>query len=243
MCKLKAALATLHRASKGAFLVAKQLRGDQGGRNRCTVYANKRLARTLRVLVYGASNQFFSCAGFARDQHRGIGGGHFHNAREHPLQGWRRSHNLLKHEDLINLLPERKVFVTHPVLGSLAILNIRPSRIPANNVPVVVAKRIVADKKPAISTVLSKSSLLKFKRLTARERLLALLVQPFHILGVEYACAMVFSLQVLQSETGIVRSEEHTSELQSPDHLVCRLLLEKKKYIQLAPSWRVRQDL
>src|SRR5258708_21926998 len=27
------------------------------------------------------------------------------------------------------------------------------------------------------------------------------------------------------------RSEEHTSELQSPDHLVCRLLLEKKKSI------------
>src|SRR5258708_16979023 len=25
------------------------------------------------------------------------------------------------------------------------------------------------------------------------------------------------------------RSEEHTSELQSPDHLVCRLLLDKKK--------------
>src|SRR5258708_26648178 len=25
-----------------------------------------------------------------------------------------------------------------------------------------------------------------------------------------------------------MRSEEHTSELQSPDHLVCRLLLEKK---------------
>src|SRR5258708_29702502 len=28
------------------------------------------------------------------------------------------------------------------------------------------------------------------------------------------------------------RSEEHTSELQSPDHLVCRLLLEKKKRLQ-----------
>src|SRR5438552_11221332 len=27
----------------------------------------------------------------------------------------------------------------------------------------------------------------------------------------------------------MMRSEEHTSELQSPDHLVCRLLLEKKK--------------
>src|SRR5436305_15044426 len=30
------------------------------------------------------------------------------------------------------------------------------------------------------------------------------------------------------------RSEEHTSELQSRPHLVCRLLLEKKKKIQLA---------
>src|SRR5258708_28762328 len=29
--------------------------------------------------------------------------------------------------------------------------------------------------------------------------------------------------------TNETRSEEHTSELQSPDHLVCRLLLEKKK--------------
>src|SRR5258708_19307004 len=31
--------------------------------------------------------------------------------------------------------------------------------------------------------------------------------------------------------TANTRSEEHTSELQSPDHLVCRLLLEKKKNI------------
>src|SRR5258708_27341696 len=42
---------------------------------------------------------------------------------------------------------------------------------------------------------------------------------------------------ILQSTIGMLagltgagmRSEEHTSELQSPDHLVCRLLLEKKK--------------
>src|SRR5258708_30896811 len=30
-----------------------------------------------------------------------------------------------------------------------------------------------------------------------------------------------------------LRSEEHTSELQSPDHLVCRLLLEKKNKTQV----------
>src|SRR5438552_12709281 len=42
------------------------------------------------------------------------------------------------------------------------------------------------------------------------------------------------------------RSEEHTSELQSPDHLVCRLLLEKKKKIRryiTAPSALYRISL
>src|SRR5258708_21092963 len=33
----------------------------------------------------------------------------------------------------------------------------------------------------------------------------------------------------LDCSRSLERSEEHTSELQSPDHLVCRLLLEKKK--------------
>src|SRR5438876_6278217 len=33
-----------------------------------------------------------------------------------------------------------------------------------------------------------------------------------------------------------LRSEEHTSELQSPVHLVCRLLLEKKKTSQPPPG-------
>src|SRR5438552_17486360 len=35
--------------------------------------------------------------------------------------------------------------------------------------------------------------------------------------------------QIVTGVGFIGRSEEHTSELQSPDHLVCRLLLEKKK--------------
>src|SRR5207244_12012969 len=37
------------------------------------------------------------------------------------------------------------------------------------------------------------------------------------------------SRTVASSACPFERSEEHTSELQSPDHLVCRLLLEKKK--------------
>src|SRR5258708_31535288 len=37
----------------------------------------------------------------------------------------------------------------------------------------------------------------------------------------------------------VARSEEHTSELQSPDHLVCRLLLEKKKQPEYPVAVRV----
>src|SRR5258708_29664634 len=37
-----------------------------------------------------------------------------------------------------------------------------------------------------------------------------------------------WQLPPLPSAWDCLRSEEHTSELQSPDHLVCRLLLEKK---------------
>src|SRR5256885_4883560 len=39
----------------------------------------------------------------------------------------------------------------------------------------------------------------------------------------------------LALKRGVTRSEEHTSELQSPCNLVCRLLLEKKK-IALSPT-------
>src|SRR5438876_8311042 len=39
------------------------------------------------------------------------------------------------------------------------------------------------------------------------------------------------------------RSEEHTSELQSPVHLVCRLLLEKKKKIKKTPKKRTTHKI
>src|SRR3712207_7071463 len=41
---------------------------------------------------------------------------------------------------------------------------------------------------------------------------------------------------VFQVEEGDARSEEHTSELQSRQYLVCRLLLEKKKKIKRSPT-------
>src|SRR5256885_11992609 len=44
---------------------------------------------------------------------------------------------------------------------------------------------------------------------------------------------------VRQALVVVVRSEEHTSELQSPCNLVCRLLLEKKKREPRAPACHI----
>src|SRR2546430_10305941 len=45
-------------------------------------------------------------------------------------------------------------------------------------------------------------------------------------------------LGVPDGELGAVRSEEHTSELQSQSNIVCRLLLEKKKIHTSSPVAR-----
>src|SRR5256886_9661556 len=58
-------------------------------------------------------------------------------------------------------------------------------------------------------------------------------------------CAPISGLSTSASATSsgaAVRSEEHTSELQSQSNLVCRLLLEKKN-LTLALDRRVRSDV
>src|SRR5262245_63442969 len=46
-----------------------------------------------------------------------------------------------------------------------------------------------------------------------------------------------------ESDCSEARSEEHTSELQSLRHLVCRLLLEKKKKIILRLNYKQQQTV
>src|SRR2546421_11938648 len=53
----------------------------------------------------------------------------------------------------------------------------------------------------------------------------------FIVLLVAGFAGAVTSLQTGYQFTGALRSEEHTSELQSRSDLVCRLLLEKKKNV------------
>src|SRR5256885_8231179 len=59
----------------------------------------------------------------------------------------------------------------------------------------------------------------------------AVLVRPFHARAQRQK---LFAARRLGNNLGD-RSEEHTSELQSPCNLVCRLLLEKKKQNTMPP--------
>src|SRR5258708_19601248 len=79
-------------------------------------------------------------------------------------------------------------------------------------------------RRPPRSTLFPYTTLFRSRRSLARLPLAA-----FAALSVG-ACTPPFDLNNRPP-----RSEEHTSELQSPDHLVCRLLLEKKKKQKTPP--------
>src|SRR3712207_8833620 len=59
-------------------------------------------------------------------------------------------------------------------------------------------------------------------------------------LGLAYTCLGVVLHHGTPSSPRYPRSEEHTSELQSRQYLVCRLLLEKKKLTAIPGSRRLR---
>src|SRR5256885_9888942 len=83
-------------------------------------------------------------------------------------------------------------------------------------------------RRPPRSTLFPYTTLFRSRTLRSVFALLAPLMVPFFYFG----CQLTgFALKV--EERHHQRSEEHTSELQSPCNLVCRLLLEKKKQASL----------
>src|SRR5688572_31786864 len=68
-----------------------------------------------------------------------------------------------------------------------------------------------------------------------RQHLVEALLRNLQRGGVRRRCAL--------AQYGAVRSEEHTSELQSQSNLVCRLLLEKKKELLFRQSSSQRRSL
>src|SRR2546426_1871785 len=89
-------------------------------------------------------------------------------------------------------------------------------------------------RRPPRSTLFPYTTLFRSVRLKPRD------AQGYLLLGRAYLNSNRTSQA--EEEIQISRSEEHTSELQSPCNLVCRLLLEKKKKINVTLSGNERHD-
>src|SRR2546426_5891247 len=94
-------------------------------------------------------------------------------------------------------------------------------------------------RRPPRSTLFPYTTLFRSHKLSH----LPIIADPSHGTGLRDKVIPMARAAVAAGRTGSLsrRSEEHTSELQSPCNLVCRLLLEKKKTVERC-RWR-RPDL
>ena len=95
--------------------------------------------------MYGASNQFLPSTCLARNQHGRIGGSNLHDVREDSFQGRRGAHDLVEHEDLVDLLSQRDVLLPCFFLCVLAIVDVGTGRIPADDFSSIVSHGVVVD--------------------------------------------------------------------------------------------------
>src|SRR3989449_4609996 len=98
-------------------------------------------------------------------------------------------------------------------------------------------------RRPPRSTLFPYTTLFRsevLRRLKADERTRSL---PVIVLTASREEPDIAAAYRLGANSYIVRSEEHTSELQSRLHLVCRLLLEKKKKTAHSSRWEVRNSM
>src|ERR1700730_1173969 len=104
--ELEAAQLPLHCPGESSSLVTEQLRGNQRSRNRSTTRTDKSAGGSPRPFVDGPGHQLFARSRFTRKWNGGIRGRHLGYARQHRSQRGRSTDNLLKHNSLIDLLPE-----------------------------------------------------------------------------------------------------------------------------------------
>src|SRR4029077_4435202 len=75
------------------------------------------------------------------------------NMGQYRFQGGRCSYDLFEHRSFIDFFTQSDVFVTKSVFRLLAILNVSAGYIPSDDLPFVVAHRVVPNEKPTITSI------------------------------------------------------------------------------------------
>src|SRR6202049_3477943 len=112
--------------------------------------------------------------------------------------------DFLEHGGAYDVFAQRHVFVSCPVFGALAVIDVGSRCIPSHQASLFVAERVVTEEEPAILTVLPERSLLDFKRQAASQACFALLAHPLEIFRMVRSGAKVRGDYVLHGEAGIV---------------------------------------
>src|SRR5216683_1969202 len=155
----------------------------------------------------GPSNQLLAGSGFPQNENGGIRRCDLGDVCQHPPQGFGGPHDLLEHRRPVDLFAQRDIFASHPLFGLLAVFDVGPCRIPANNVSLLVPQRMVADKKPTILPAAPPCSLLIFEWRTACKRLLAFVTQSLHIVRMKDPCSIVWGHYLTHREAGVIQRD------------------------------------
>src|SRR6185295_14529550 len=131
-------------------------------------------------------------------------GSNFRDLHEYLAQFFGGADDFLEHRRALYFFPQRDVFVSRPVFGAFAIIDVSSGRVPANEASLFVVERIVTDEKPTILTILPQRSLFNFKREAACKGRPPLIPQPLDILRMKDPRAKVRGDYILHAETGIV---------------------------------------
>src|SRR5258707_46307 len=135
--------------------------------------------------MYGTRNQFFPSSCFARDQHRRVRRSDFHDAGKDTFQSGRGAHDLLKHEDLIDLLSQGEVLLPRSFLSLFAIVDVGTGRIPADDISSFVPQRVVLDEDPTILTIPAAHSSFVLEWDSSRDGRIAYVAQSLGILRIK----------------------------------------------------------
>ena len=112
------------------------------------------------------------------------------------------------------------------IIGLICVLGISCGKTGSEKQTVKMSKEVEGEKKAEYKKITSDEA----KKMMETEKTIVVDVRTIEEYNEGHIPnAVSIPLDTIENEAEAKRSEEHTSELQSPDNLVCRLLLEKKK--------------